>query len=160
MVADVADILHKSPDVLNKLKLVCYTITTTENSLLLSEEENIAIRASHSVFDTFYELRGHWRWDNTRLLFALIKRSGSQEALAKYEQFQNKVNYSKRLKELTEYCQSVQKPLPSNYTRMIAIIEKDYSDFTVRECQELDNCLADAFGSVALSPANAKKTAG
>ena len=37
---------------------------------------------------------------------------------------------------------------------MIAIIEKDYSDFTVMECQELDDCLADAFGSVALPPAN------
>ena len=158
MVADVADILHKSPAVLNKLKLVCYSITTTEKSLLFSEKESAAIRASHSVFDIFYELRGHWRWDNTRLLFALIKRSGSQEALAKYELFQNKVNYAKKLIELTKYYQSVHKPLPSGYTRMITIIEKDYSDFTVRECQELEEYLADAFSSVALLPANVEES--
>ena len=51
MVADVADILHKSPAVLNKLKLVCYSITTTE--ILFSEKESVAIRASQSVFDVF-----------------------------------------------------------------------------------------------------------
>ena len=158
MVADVADILHKSPAVLNKLKVVCYSITTTENSLLFSDKESAAIRAGHSVFDVFYELRGHWRWDNTSLLFKIIKRSGSREALAKYEQFQNKVTYTKKLIELASYFQSVQRPLPSNYTRMIAIIEKDYSDFTVKECQELDDCLANAFGSVALPPANVEKS--
>ena len=52
--------------------------------------------------------------------------------------------------ELNKYYRSVQKPLPPSYTRMIAIIEKDYSDFTVKDCQELDKYLADAFGSMAL----------
>ena len=126
--------------------------------VVYSDKESAAIRASQSVFDVFYKLRGHWRWDNPHLLFAIIKRSGSQEALAKYEQFQNKADYAKRLKELTEYYQSVQRPLPSNYTRMIAIIEKDYSDFTVTECQELDEYLANAFGSVALPPANVEES--
>ena len=154
LVADVADILDKSPAVLNKLKLVCYSITTPEKSLLFSDKESAAIRASHSVFDIFYELRGHWRWDNSRLLLALIKRSGSPEALAKYEQFQKKLNYAKKLIEFTSYFQSVQKPLPSGYTRMIAIIEKDYSDFTLKECRELDEYLSDALGSAALPPAN------
>ena len=91
MVADVADILQKSQlDVLDKLKLICYSITTREK--LLNEKEKAAIRASHSVFDIFYDLRGHWR---AHLLFALIKRSESQEALKRYEQFQNLQNYTK-----------------------------------------------------------------
>ena len=158
LVADVADILHKSPAILNKLKSVCYSITTTEKSLLFSEKESAAIRASHSVFDVFYELRGHWRWENPRLLFTIIKRSGSREALKKYEQFQNKKKYTEKLSKLASYFQSVQKSLPPGYTRMIAIIEKDYSDFTVKECEELDEYLADVFNSVALPPADYEKS--
>ena len=153
MVADVAEILHKSPTILNKLKLVCYSITTTEKSLVFSEKESAAIRASPSVFDVFYELRDHWRWDSHRLLFTLIKRSGSRDAMEKLRQFQNKINYMKKLNEFTEYYQSVQKPPPDGYTRMIAIIDKDYSEFTVKECEELDEYLGDSFGSAALNPA-------
>ena len=157
LVADVAEILDKSSTNLNKLKSVCYSITTTEKSLLFSDKESAAIRASHSVFDVFYELRGHWRWDSHPLLFTLIKRSGSKEALDKLKQFQNKIDYTKKLIELTSYFQSVQKPLPTGYTRMIAIIEKDYSDFTLKECQELDEYLTDFFGSAAISPADYKR---
>ena len=145
LVADVADILDKSPAILNKLKSVCYSITT-------SEKERAAIQASPSVFDLFYELRGHWRWDSHRLLFILIKRSGSKEALAKYEQFNKKLNYTKKMVDLTRYFQSVQASPPPGYTRMIAIIEKDYSDLTVKEYEELDEYLADYFGSMALPP--------
>ena len=152
MVADVAEILDKSAANLNTLKSVCYNIATLEKSLLFSDKESAAIRASPSVFDVFYELRGHWRWDSHRLLFTLIKRSRSKEAMEKLIQFQKKINYTKKLIELTKYYQSVQKPPPLGYTRMIAIIEKDYSDFTVTECKELDEYLADFFGSMALCP--------
>ena len=154
LLADVAEILDKSSTNLNKLKSVCYSITTTEKSLLFSEKKTAAIRAGPSVFDVFYELRGHWRWDSHRLLFTLIKRSGSQEAMEKLIQFQNKINYTKKLIELTRYFQSVQKPPPPGYTKMIAIIEKDYSDFTLKECTELEEFLTDFFGSTALNPAD------
>ena len=150
-VADIAEILDKSAN-LNKLKSVCYTITTPEKSLLFSAKKSAAIRASPSVFDVFYELRDHWRWDSHRLLFILIKRSGSQEALAKYEQFKNKVDYTKKLNELTTHFQSVQKSLPPGHTKMIVIIEKDYSDFTLKDCEEIDEYLADTFGSTTLPP--------
>ena len=154
LVADVADILNKSPVVLEKLKLVCYNINTPERSLLFSDKESAAIRASSSVFDIFYELRGHWRWDSHRLLFTLIKRSGSQEALDKLKQFDRKINYTKKLIKFTEQFQSAQKPLPPGYTEMIAIIQKDYSDFTLKECEELDEFLADRFNSPTLPVAH------
>ena len=158
LVADVADILNKSPINLEKLKSVCYNIETPEKSLLFSEKKSAAIRASPSVFDVFYELRGYWRWDSHRLLFTLIKRSGSQEAMEKLKQFQNKINYTKKLVDLTSYYQSVQKPLPPGYTRMIAIIQKDYSEFTLKECTELEEFLTDFFGSIALVPSSYEKS--
>ena len=153
VVADVAEILEKTAN-LDKFKLVCCNVTTKGKSLILSENESSQIRASRSVFDIFYQLRNHWRWDNHRLLYTLIKRTGSQEAMDRLKQFRDKVDYTKKLNELSEYFQSVRKPPPAGYTKMRAIIDKDYTDFTVMDCTELNTYLATAFGSATLSPAD------
>ena len=147
LVADVAEILETSAN-LKKIKLVCCNITTPQKNLLLSEKENTEIRASSSVFEIFYLLRGHWRWDNHRLLFTLIKRAGSQKALERLSQFRNKIYYKQELNKIADCYQSENKPLPPGYTKMVAIIEKDYTDFTVKECNELDKFLKDAFGGI------------
>ena len=153
LIADVAELLEKSANI-NKFKLVCCHITTTENSLILSEKEISQIHAGSSVFDIFFQLRNHWRWDNHRLLYTLIKRTGSQEAMDRLKQFRNKVDYTKKLNKLSEYFQSVRKPPPPGYTRMRAIIDKDYTDFNVKDCTELDKYLAFALGSATLNPAD------
>ena len=157
LVADVAGILEKSNSlILNKFKLVCCNVATTENSLILSEKESLQMRASKSVFDIFFLLRGHWRWDSHSLLYTLIKRTNSQEAMEKLKQFRDKVDYTKKLNKLSEYFQSVRKPPPPGYTRMRAIIDKDYSEFNVKDFIELDEHLAAAFGSTTLNPPDYK----
>ena len=151
LVADVAELLEKSAN-LNKFKLVCCHVTTTEQSLRLSEKEISQIRSSRSVFDIFFLLRDHWRWDNHRLLYTLIKRAQCQDAMDRLEQFRRKVDYTKRLNEFIHLIQSVHKPPPPGYTRMRAIIDKDYSEFTVKDCTELDEYLAGSLGSTTLNP--------
>ena len=151
LVADIAEILDKSAN-LNKLKSVCYTVTTPEKSLLFSQRESAEIRASNSVFDVFYHLRSHWRWDSHRLLVTLVKRCESQKALLKLKQFKNKIDYTKKLNEFSDYFCSLHKPLPPGYTRMRAIIEKDYSEFTIKACKKLDKFLASFFGSTTFRP--------
>ena len=151
LVADVAELLEQSAN-LNKFKLVCCHVTTTEKSLILSEKEISQIRSSGSVFDIFFLLRGHWRWDNHRLLYTLIKRTQCQDAVDRLEQFRKKVDYTKRLNEFSHHIQSVRKPPPPGYTKMRAIIDKDYSEFTVKDCTELDEYLAGSLGSTTLNP--------
>ena len=153
LIADVAELLEKSAS-LNKFKLVCCHITTTESSPVFSEKEISQIHASSSVFDIFFQLRNHWRWDNHRLLYTLIKRTGSQEAMDRLKQFRSKVDYTKKLNKLSEYFQSVRTLPPTGYTTMRAIIDKDYSEFTVKDCTEIDKYLAFAFGSATLNPAD------
>ena len=157
-VADVAEILEKFAN-LNKFVLVCCNVTTPEKSLILTENEISQLRAGKSVFDIFVLLRDHWRWDNHRLLYTLIKRTGSQDAMDKLEQFRKKVDYTKKINELSQHCQSVCKPPPPGYTRMRAIIDKDYSEFTVKDCTELDKYLASALGSTTLNPPDFKPSA-
>ena len=155
LVADVAEILNVTH--LNKLKLVCCGITTPENSLMFGERESAAIQACISFFDMFYQLRHHWRWDNHRLLFTLIKRSNSQKALEKLEQFERKIDYTKKLRDLSSSFQSAHRSLPPGYAKMVAIIEKDYSDFSLEDCKELDEYLTSSFGS-ALHPPTYEKS--
>ena len=151
LVADVADILEKANS-LNKFKLVCCQITTLERSLILSKKESSKIQASKSLFDIFFLLRDHWRWDNHRLLYILIKRTRSQEAVDRLKQFRKKVDYMKRLNEFSRHFQSLCKPPPPGYTEMRAIIDKDYSEFTIKDCTELDEYLAGTLGGTTLSP--------
>ena len=151
LVADVAELLEKSAN-LNKFKLICCHVTTTEKSLILSEKEISQIKNSKSVFEIFFLLRGHWRWDNHRLLYTLIKRTQCQDALDRLEQFRKKVDYTKKFNELSRHFLSVHKLPPPGYTKMRAIIDKDYSEFTVKDCIELDEYLAGALDGVLLNP--------
>ena len=146
LVADIAEILDESVN-LNKIKLVCCSITTPEKFGVFSERKRAAIRDCLSVYDIFYELRDHWRWDSHHLLLTLIKRTGSQEAMERFEQFENKKVFATELKNLTDYFQSTNKSLPPGYTRMTAIIEKDYADFSLRDCMELEEYLKNCIGS-------------
>jgi len=153
LVADVAEILDKSlKNNIEKLKLVCYNLTTPEKSLLINAKKGEVIRACVSVFDMFYELRDHWRWDNHRLLFIIIKRSGSPEAMQKLKQFRSKIDYTKKLSGVHSFFQSMNKSPPPGYTKMEAIVEKDYAEITLQECEELDKYLSDCFGSAGLPP--------
>ena len=146
LVADVAEILDKSANI-RKFKLVCCSITTPEKSLVFGERKSAAIQACASVYDVFYELRDHWRWDSHRLLFTLIKRTGSQEAMKRFKQFEKKIEFAKKFIDLSDYFQSINTPPPPGYTRMTAIIEKDYADFSLDDCKELEEYIATYFGS-------------
>ena len=154
LVSDVAEILNKFSTNLNKLKLFLCTIKDSERSLLFSKQKSSEIHCSKTIYDMFYHLRGHWRWDSHHLLYILIKQAESQEALQRLNQFKNKIKYTTKLKELSDSFQSMYKSPPPGYTIMIAIIEKEYSEFTLNDCKELDEYLARFNGGETLLPPN------
>ena len=150
-VENIAKILDKSAN-LDKFKLVCCRVTT--QSLLFNEEESAAIRGSSSVFHMFEQLRGHWRWYSHHLLSTLINLTESQAALQELNQFENNIDYGKKLNdtEFSSYFQSMHEPLPPGYTIMRAIVDKKYSELTLKDCKQLDEDLTREFGSIALRP--------
>ena len=150
LIDDTVKILEKSAK-LNEFKLVCNNIISTEK-LLFSQKDIATIQDSDSVSDVFQCMQSHWRWDSHELLSTLIKFSDSQDALKKLKVFKKKVDYERRLDEFSGYFQSVHEPPPLGYTRMRAIIEKRFSEFTLKECKELNEHLARAFGSTTLRP--------
>ena len=154
LISDLAEILNKSLRNLNKLKLFFCTMRDSERSLLFNQQTSDKIHSSKTIYDMFYHLRGHWRWDSHHLLDILIKRAESPEALQKLNLFKNKIKYATKLKELADSFQSIYKSPPPGYTIMIAIIDKDYSKITLNDCKEVEEYLAKFCGGETLLPPN------
>ena len=104
------------------------------------------------MYDLFEQLRGHWRYDSHPLLYKIVKNSGSTKAMEKLNAFRNKIKYHKKLKEIYDQSQSSQTPLPDGYTRMVAIVEKDYDEITLGEYEEIESMLLTYLGSPARPP--------
>ena len=66
------------------------------------------------------------------------------------EEFE-KIDYNIKL---IEFChvQSMHKPLPTGYTKMRAVFEKEYSEFTLEECTKLNKHVLSAFGNTMVRP--------
>ena len=145
-----AKILDKM-DKMHTFNLVCCSIIS-ENPLLFSEEESATIRAGNSVSDVFHCLQGHWRWDSYHLLSTLIQLNKLPDALQKLKKFENEIENTIKLNEFSHRFQSMDRHPPPGYTKMRAILEKKYSEYTLKECNELDKHLARAFGNATLCP--------
>jgi len=154
LVADIAEILEVKlkPKELNKFKCICTNLASKESSLVFSSQEIARIKACASVCDLFDELRDHWRYDSHFLLYTIVKKSGSPEAMQMLKLFEKKIKYHQKLKEVYDNSQSSQTPLPEGYTKMVAIVEKDYDEITLAECKEIDEMLLSYFGGPALRP--------
>ena len=69
LLSEILEILEQLPALnLNKLKDVCFSVTSNDGSLAFSSQEIATIKACTSVHDMFYELRNHWRYDDHPLL--------------------------------------------------------------------------------------------
>jgi len=153
LVAEIAEILQgKIKSNLEKLTTVCYSITSKKNSLLFNSTEIANIRACKSVHDLFYELRGHWRYDDHRLLHALVHQSGSKNAMEKLEKYNTKIKYHGKVQDIYDHSESTKTPLPEGYTRMVAIVEKNYNEITKGEYEKIEQMFLGVFGGPALRP--------
>ena len=151
LVDNIVKMLDKSAD-LNTFKLICNNVISSEKSLLFSKKDIEKIHESDSISGVFQCLQSHWRWDSHRLLLTLIRFSNSECALQKLMDFKSKVHCERKLDEFSSYFQAVHNSLSPGYTKMRAIIEKKFSEFTLKECDELDEHLARAFGTITFRP--------
>lgn len=142
---------EKILDKMDKFKLIFSSIIT-ENPLLFTEEESAAIQAGNSASNVFHHLQSHWRWDSYHLLSTLINLNKSQDALIELKKFEDEIDNSIKLNEFAHQFQSMRRDPPSGYTKMRAILDREYSEYTLKECKDLDMHLASAFGSTTLRP--------
>ena len=139
VVADIAAELEKSVDKsIKKVKIVCYNLTIADNMPLLSADDKEKIKHCNSIYDIFEVMSPHWSWNSHRLLFIIIKRVKSSEALELLTQYRKKIDYQMKIENIYKYCKQNKSPVPFDYVRMKAIIDKDYNDITLEEFSELE----------------------
>ena len=149
VVADVAGELEKCDNKdINKVKTVCYNLKTPNGKPVLSSDDKEKIKTSNSMFDIFEVIDPHWRWNSHRLLFLIIKRVQSPTALELLEKFRRKINYQIKIKDIYKHFQHSKQPVPIGYTRMEAIIDKDYSDISLEEFSELEKFVDQHLGII------------
>ena len=149
MVADVAGELEKCDNKdINKVKTVCYNLKTPNGKPVLSSDDKEKIKTSNSMFDIFAVIDPHWRWNSHRLLFLIIKRVQSSKALELLEKFRRKINYQTKIKSIYTHFQHSKQPVPIGYTRMEAIIDKDYNDISLDEFSELEDFVHKYLGII------------
>ena len=143
MVADIAEKLNNCVNTntntsIDKVKTVCYNLTTSYDKALLSQNDKEKIKNCHSMYDIFEIMHPHWRWDSHRLLFIIINRVKCPEALKLLEKFKKRIDYQMKIKEIYAHIQCNRLPVPKGYTEVEAIIEKDYNDVTLKEFSVLE----------------------
>jgi len=143
-VFDIAQILEstlKPTGDIEKFKCLCYGLTTRDQ-LFFSAAEKDGIKACKSFYELFAEIHRSLRWDSHRLLKIIISRAGLPEAAAKLEQFEKKIDYLTKLKDISDSHVANDNPLSDGYAEMVAIVDKDYSQITVGEYKEIEDFLS------------------
>ena len=145
VVSDIAEQLNCActASKLQKIKTFCSHTTDEDNIPLFSPTEICNIMASKSIFDIFYVIHPHWNWHSHHLLPVIIKKVGSSTALELLKKFEAKIKYNEKLKDLNENFSKWRKPLPPNYYKMVAIVDKNYDQIVLQDCMEIDDFIAD-----------------
>ena len=139
VVADIAEELNSCVTTdINKIKAVCYNLTTSYDKALLSPSEKEKIKNCKCIYGIFEIVHPHWRWDSHRLLFTIIKRVKCPKALELLRKFEKKIDYQMKIKEIYAHIQCNRLPVPEGYAEVEAIIEKDYNDVTLKEFSVLE----------------------
>ena len=154
VVFDIANILEnalKHTGDIEKFKCLCYGLTTNDQ-LFFSTAEKDAIRACKTFHELFSEIHRSMRWNSHRLLNTIILRADLPEAATRLEQYKTKINYQIKLRSIFDKCAVNEKQPPDGYTKMVAIINKDYTQITVGEYKEIEDFLSTHLSE--LPPAN------
>ena len=157
VVSDIAEELNKcinKNESLNKIKLVCYQISTVQNIPLLSQVEIQHIKSSESIYDVFTVLHPHWNWCSHHILQTIIKRVKSPRAQELLKKFKDKINYKMKLKDVHEHLKNNKMPIPRGYSKMVAILDKDYSEVTLEEGLEIEEFVTECLGQSQPSEVN------
>ena len=140
VVADVAEELSStySEQNLEKVKNICYRFTNGHSTPLLSQKDKDRIKSCDDILGVFLVMQPYWNWCSHYLLMKMIQRFGSLKAKRILEKFEKRINYSMKLKTIYEKIMENKLQVPQGHCKMIAIINKNYSEVTLKEWLETE----------------------
>ena len=134
---------------LKLLKIMSSTLTVKDKSgvLMFSDSEVEGIRCCNNI-DTLLvvKLRHCYRWDDHSMLNVLVKGIKSQKCLQLLQMFDFKMYSQIKLQQISAQLSQDKVRFPENYDKMIAIIDKIFSDITKEEYDALKQFLSQNCG--------------
>ena len=142
---------------LNAIKSVCGYLPISNNSpheLMFTAEQLEEIDACNKIREIFRKIRFHLRWDDHRILTTIINRLDSEECEELLGKFQSKIDCQMRLEQIFEECKRHKEEIPEGFNKMVAIVNKKYSQITKEEYDQLKCFITEHCGveSYVLSP--------
>ena len=128
----------------------------TSSTLTLKDKPGIKI-FSDSELETIYacndietlliiKLRHCYRWDDHSMLNVLMSKLNAEECLRLLRLFETKVCGKMKLQQLHEHSLQGSVNIPEGYHKMIAIVNKIFSDITKEEYDELKQFISQHCG--------------
>ena len=134
---------------LKSLKIMSTTLTVKDKSgvRMFSDSEIEGICACNDI-DTLlaFRLRHCYRWDDHSMLTVLMKRINSEKCLNLLQLFDSKVYGQFKLQQICEQVSQKGGTFPEGYDKMIAIVDKIFSDITKEEYDELKQFISQHCG--------------
>ena len=159
IVSRIEEILMKSNEVenLKAIKSICgyLPISNNSNKLMFTAEQLEEIDACSKISgEIFRKLRFHLRWDDHLVLTAIIERLDSEECEELLGKFESKIDCQMKLEQIFEECKKHNEEIPKGFNKMVAIINKKYSQITKEEYDQLKCFITEHCGveSYVLSP--------
>ena len=121
---------------------------------MFTDEQLEEIDACSKIRDIFGQFRYHLRWDDHLILAAILDRLDSEECEELLGKFQSKIDCQMKLEQIFEECKKQKQEVPIGYDKMVAIVNKKYSQITKEEYDQLKCFIAEHCGveSYVLSP--------
>ena len=147
VISDIVEELAQISDHrLEVIKIACIYPTNEKTLPIFSPKQVEDIQSSKSIYDVFCHIRSHLTWNSHRLLNLIVKKSKSKKAKEMLESFENKIYYKKTLTDLCQQFKDQSMELPSNYCKMIGIVDKDYDEITGEDYRIIDQFIAENLG--------------
>ena len=141
---------------LNGIKNICCSLPISDSSdkPMFTIEQQKKINACSTVQDVFSKLQYHLRWDDHLILAAILDRLNSEECEELLAKFQSKIDCQMKLEQIFEECKKQMLEVPKGYDKIVAIVNKEYSQITKEEYDQLKYFIAKCCGikSYVLSP--------
>ena len=141
---------------LKAIKSICGYLPISNNSdtLMFTAEQLEEIDACSKIGEIFRKLRFHLRWDDHLILTAIIERLDSEECEELLGKFESKIDCQMKLEQIFEKCKKHKEEIPKGFNKMVAIVNKKYSQITKGEYNKLKCFITKHCGveSYVLSP--------
>ena len=134
---------------LTKLKIISSTLTVKDKSeiKMFSDSELEDIQSCKSIETLLVnKLRHCYRWDDHSLLTVYMSSLKSEKCLKLLHLFDAKIYSLHKLHQIQEQLPPESSEVPKDYVKMIAIVDKVFSEITKEEYDELKKFIADHCG--------------